>query len=228
MVKCTHLLEDRIYLISGKSIEGLEIFRKASEKRKMKSNIKEYLVGICSIFHIEIDKDEFHIVLRMKSRKMFKSFYIEKFKGRVKESFFIPESTYIFGRQMSNLQVSFVKHYNWKNNRKGVIIDGRYRRYLIESPDEMEEVIERLKRGTNRISNLKGKIGTKSRKHNQEDGLLILERFSQALKYSCIDGIKIDLRGCFSRSVKTSLIPEFHLQKIKNFRRNHPCGPNYN
>jgi hypothetical protein len=48
---------------------------------------------------------------------------------------------------MSNLLVSFVKTYNWKYKRKGVLFDGRYRRHIIESEKELTAMNVLLKSG---------------------------------------------------------------------------------
>ena len=59
----------------------------------------------------------------------------------------IPESTYIFSCQMSNLHVSLVKKVNHHFGRKGTLMAGRFRRYLLQNPEEVLSSIEKIKKG---------------------------------------------------------------------------------
>ena len=234
MRKCQHLIENRIYLISTKSVEGIKAFKNHSEKRKIKGAINKYLGVICNVMQINISDSEIHLLIQLRDRKPLENFFKEKHKDKVKEDFFIPKSTYIFGRQMSNLLVSFVKYYNIKHKRKGILIDGRYRRHIIESERELQQISTLLKSGNIRIKGESINFSDLKTKDHVDKVLRGIDKVDidnkepNLFSYYSFNGSQIDLRGCFILPIKRSLRTQFLSQLIKSFRINHPCGPNYN
>ena len=64
---------------------------------------------------------------------------------------------------MANLQVSLVKHYNKIMGRSGTLMAGRFKRRLISSEEEVENLAGELKRGENdhRYEGFWAEMGTK-------------------------------------------------------------------
>jgi hypothetical protein len=107
----------------------------------------EYYLGpICKIMAFSMKGHEFRLVLKLADRETFESYY-EKEKKR-KDSFLLtPESTYIFSQEMSNLQVSLVKHFNHKFNRSGTLMAGRFKRKEIMDSTEVMDLVRDLNKG---------------------------------------------------------------------------------
>jgi hypothetical protein len=99
--------------------------------------MEKYLGPICEILAYSLYDHEFQLVVHLKPRYVFEYHFKDKNKDFDVSKFGIPETTYIFSQAMANLQVSFVKHFNWLFKRTGALVAGRFRRNLIENREEL-------------------------------------------------------------------------------------------
>jgi hypothetical protein len=145
-MKTKHLFEGHVYLISNHSVARNPMFSSEKLKEYFKERMEKYLSPITDIIAYNLNQHEFQILVRLKERKAFEEYYCENHKEKKKGD--VPESTYIFSQTMSNLQVSFVKHFNFVYHRTGALVASRFNRQLIKSDEEMRFWIERLNKGT--------------------------------------------------------------------------------
>ena len=143
-----HLHEEEIYLISNHAVARNSIFHKLEIRDRFRDKMHEYLDPVSDVLAYNIKGHEFRILLRLKKREDFEKFYLNKY-GENNGIEYIPVSTYIFSQQMSNLQVSLVKHFNNKFNRSGALMAGRFKRELISSEEEVKVLVHELESGQN-------------------------------------------------------------------------------
>jgi hypothetical protein len=146
MKKQTQLKEEHVYLISNHSVAMNPMFDSEDLQHFFQNKMKKYLLPICDIMAYCLNAHEFQILVKTKSRQDFLNYFIAKKKGKVLEED-VPESTYIFSQAMANLQVSFVKHFNYINNRSGALIARRFNRVQINTEEEKKSWIHRLNAG---------------------------------------------------------------------------------
>ncbi|MEL6988020.1 MAG: hypothetical protein AAGK97_09325, partial [Bacteroidota bacterium] len=79
---------------------------------------------------------------KLKSREEIESYYRKKYTKLYADSEFIPETTYIFAQAMANMQSGYAKYFNYKYDRDGGLMKGRYFRSLIESDEILDQCIE--------------------------------------------------------------------------------------
>ena len=144
--KTTHLFEDNVYLISNHSVARNPMFSNVLMQKYFIEKMEKYLFPISEVISHSLLDNEFQILVRLRSREHFEEHFISKRKDEIQQSE-IPESTYIFSQAMANLQVSFVKHFNYTYERSGTLVAGRYERKLVETEKEMKEWIEKLNAG---------------------------------------------------------------------------------
>jgi hypothetical protein len=81
--------------------------------------------------------------VKLKKREDFENYFERKNEGN--PGFLeCPQSTYIFSRAMSNLQVSLVKKFNRKYSRRGTLMAGRFQRELITCKQRVIDIIQAL------------------------------------------------------------------------------------
>lgn len=209
-----HLFEEHIYLISNHSVARNPMFATEELQTYFIKKMEHHLNPISEIIAYNLNDNEFQILVKLRERGDFVEHFLGKKNNKDVSPLDIPESTYIFSQAMANLQVSFVKHFNWKFQRSGTLLAGRFSRKLIETPDEMNVLINRLNSGTKKHSfssmwrndlMTSGKILTsewlyrsvKGGKMNEVDGYL--------------DGRKPNLVSCFKS------LPPYRLYSTKNY-----------
>lgn len=139
-----HLFEEGYYLIGNKAVAKSFMFGDENDCKLFQSKIDKYLSPLCDILAYGFLKDEFQLVVRLKSRSVFEDYFLSKFEIDVSSGDIIPESTYIFAQAMANLQSGYAKYFNYKNKRDGGLMKGRYFRELIESEAELGSKIEEV------------------------------------------------------------------------------------
>ncbi len=148
-MKTIHLFEDHIYLISNHSVARNPMFSSPSMQNYFKMKMEKYLLPISDIIAYNFNDNEFQILVKLKKRDDFCSHYLLSQKNVIPETE-IPETTYIFSQAMGNLQVSFVKHFNFKHKRSGTLVASRFGRKLVETENEMDDLVEKLNKGIER------------------------------------------------------------------------------
>jgi hypothetical protein len=143
-MKTKHLFEDQIYLIGNHSCARNPLFATEKMQDYFKNKMEKYLSPLCDIMAYNLNDNEFQIVVKLNERKAFEEHFLSKKKNKDKE---VPETTYIFSQAMANLQVSFVKHFNFVFNRSGGLIARRFHRHLIESEEELHSWVTKLNNG---------------------------------------------------------------------------------
>ena len=136
-----HLFEDSYYLVGNKAVAKCFMFRDERDCSRFKLKIDYHLKSLCDVLAYGFLKDEFQLVVRLKSRKVFEEYYKQKYDYKPDEGQVIPETTYIFAQAMSNLQSGYVKFFNYKYERDGGLMCGRYFRRLIRSEKELDSII---------------------------------------------------------------------------------------
>lgn len=139
-MKTKHLFEDAYYLISNKAVAKCFMFRDEIDCERIKTNIDKHLSPIIDVLAFGFTHDAFQLIVKLKSRKIIETYYRSKYGERMEVDNFIPESTYIFAQAMANMQSGYVKYFNFKYERDGGLMKGRYDRRLIESVDELEKL----------------------------------------------------------------------------------------
>ena len=146
-MKTDHLFDDHIYLISNHAVARNPIFCDEKVIAHFKKSMQKYLSPICNIINYCLQDNEFQLLVKLKSRAEFEQFYNEHKRKKSTREMDVPESTYIFSQEMSNMQVSLVKHVNKRFGRTGGLMAGRFRRQLVESADELQSISKMLSRG---------------------------------------------------------------------------------
>lgn len=132
-MKTRHLFSDRIYVISNSAEAKNCLFRKKEDYRLFQEKINKYLSPICDILAYNLNIDEYVLLIKLKSRESFETFYSEKKGEGIIAGDLIPPTSYIFSQQMANFQSGYVKHYNNKYERSGSLFCSRFARQLVES-----------------------------------------------------------------------------------------------
>ncbi len=136
-----HLFENGYYHISNKAVAKCFLFKNEEDCNRIKMRIEKTLSPICDILAFGFSHDEFQMVVKLKSRKTFETYYLNKYEQDVGFEKKIPETTYLFANAMSNLQSGYAKWFNHKYKRDGGLMKGRYLRRLIESREDLAETI---------------------------------------------------------------------------------------
>lgn len=152
MQKTVHLFEEQIYHLSNHSVALNPMFADKSMQGYFLSKMEKYLTPVCSVLASCLNDNEFQLVVRLKTRKVLETYYVKKNSKKYASDGVIPESTYIFSQAMSNLQVSFVKHFNYTYKRSGTLMASRFSRKLIETEEELMDWKELLNHGIKKHS----------------------------------------------------------------------------
>ena len=222
-----HLFEEHVYLISNHSVARNPMFSNTSMQHYFIKKMEYYLLSICDILAYSLNDNEFQILIRTKSREDIADHFCTKNKKKLSSDADIPESTYIFSQAMANLQVSFVKHFNWKYERSGTLMAGRFERKLIESVSEMKDLILKLNQGVkkhhywglwlNDLMKSKEVMTSEWLYEMREKSLLVQEQ-------GYLNGEIIDLASCFKN------LPPYRLPNSKSYWINkiyQLFGPNF-
>ena len=210
-METTHLFEDAYYLVGNKSVAKCFMFKDENDCQRFKTKIDYHLKPLCDVIGFGLLKDEFQLLVKLKSREVFEDYFVKRYEYRPESGNVIPETTYIFAQAMSNLQSGYAKYFNYKYERDGGLMCGRYFRELVESEEHLDELIcsmhklqEQTKR--NRIWTFRRKeVGfrldklTKTVKRSSYMCYILRKRGSAAdAELQCFrHRDEIFLRGCF-------------------------------
>ncbi len=147
MSKTTHLFEEKVYLISNHAVALNPMFIDESMQKYFLEKMKIYLEPICNVLAYSLEDHEYQLLVKLKKKEDFVALYLEKNRNFLEEQDEVPPSTYIFSQSMANMQVSFVKHFNFINDRSGTLMASRFSRKLVETPEEMNRWKEKLNEG---------------------------------------------------------------------------------
>lgn len=146
-LKTSHFFEENVYLLSNHSVALNPMFAEPEAQNFFLIAMRKYLEPVCHIIAHCLNDNEFQLLVKLKCRAAFEEHFKEKNKDALDDEDYIPETTYIFSQSMANLQVSFVKWFNFRYKRSGSLMAGRFIRKLIESEEEMLEWKDRLNEG---------------------------------------------------------------------------------
>lgn len=140
-MKTIHLFEDGIYHIGNKAVAKCFLFGDEKDCIRFKEGIDHHLGALCDVLAYGFGKDEFRLAVKLKSRDEIESYYRKKYSKLYAESDFIPETTYIFAQAMANMQSGYAKYFNYRYDRDGGLMKGRYSRTLLESEEKLDQCI---------------------------------------------------------------------------------------
>ena len=143
-MKTQHLFEEGYYLIRNKSVAKCFLFKDEYDCNRFKEKIDICLSPLCDVLAYGFLQDEFQMVVRLKSREVFEAYFQEKYEKVIDRVEVIPETTYIFAQAMSNLQSGYAKWFNYKYERDGGLMAGRYMRELVENEKDLDTLIEEI------------------------------------------------------------------------------------
>ena len=241
-MKCRHIFENRIYLISNRAVAGNALFTSVKEQAEFLAKVEQYLSPICDVLAYSMHDDQFQLLIETKSRRNFTNFFKRTHKGKTNEEFFLPLSTHIFSRQMSNLQVSMAKKFNLRNERSGALFATRFERILVEDEIEAGEWAKKLndqkryfataKRWANRIVGESGKlleaVGS-SMIFDLKFGGVVQDRNVGDAGDQGLGSLVINNLGAyFTGHLKVDHIDPIFRKMMLEHRIKFPCGPNYN
>lgn len=234
-MKCRHIFEKRIYLISNKAVAGNCLFLNPKEQVDFMEKVVQYLDPICNILAHALHDDQFQLLIETKSRRSFTKLYRDNHRGKTNEEMFIPMSTHIFSRQMSNLQVSVAKKFNFRHERSGALFAARFERILVEDELELQHWLAALRNKKRLFKNAKKWVNQIRGESDEGVDCLFstkgyLWRISGGTSINV--GVPEGQQNNLGASFNSMLIPD-HLhptmrKRMLDFRRKHPCGPNYN
>lgn len=227
-MKVNYVFEEQYYLISNKTVPRTPLFTKDKMNAYFLTKVDFYLSEVAEVCKYVLLDDEFHLLIKTKDRKTFIDFYRRKYKDYSTDDFFIKKSCYIFSQQMSNLQVSIVKYANHNFGRSGTMMDGRYRKVLITSKEELDEIETFLasqkkmdKRRKRWRHKEKSKVKHSLLKSSVEMyGVGSEGRVHPWLLFSFRHLNEDELRGYFLKRMKIYLIPPKYRDLIKILRFN--------
>ena len=220
MEKTTHLFENNVYYISNKSVALNGMFVDSSMQLYFIEKMEYYLSPICKLVAYDLSDNSFQILVNLKDRKSFEAHFLSKNRKKKKKEIAIldiPDSTYIFSQAMANLQVSFVKHFNYTFQRSGTLMASRYFRQLVENEEEMQSWIQKLNNGT-KVTGYSAKWMHQMQKSSLEvNSRWLYEKVERAVvrvhELYCVAD-KIDLVSVFNN------LPPKALSSSKNFYTN--------
>lgn len=152
MKKIQHLFEGGIYLVSNHAVANNRMFDNEELQTFFHSRMEKHLSPVCDILAYCLHDDEFQILVKLKSKERIGKYFLSKKRNRELDLTEAPDETYVFSQAMANLQVSFVKYYNFVYKRSGALMAGRFVRNLIESEKEMNSWVVKLNQGIKRHS----------------------------------------------------------------------------
>ncbi len=229
-MKVKHIFGGHVYLISSYGVARNPIFKDSDDLEFFTKNIKKYLGEICDIHAYNHRINEFQYLIKVKERPILEAFFRKKQalqkkgKSNVAHDIYdpkaevIPDSYLIFSQEVSNCLNSVVKRFNAKHNRRGGLFAGRYSKYLVESEEEMLDLIDRLNAMEALIFfeedwKVEDEV-VMGNKNGECSSLKYYQEGAQAVKHSLLGNfiryIKEDLRGSFiSLPPKSIKSPKF-------------------
>lgn len=143
---------EKFYLVSNHAVAINPLFKDKYYCVRFLHKLKFYLSPLCEILSYSFSNHEFQLMVRLKSRESFESYFKNKYPKKIKKGVSIPKETYIFSQAMANLQSSMAIHFNRKEGRTGALFARRFSKTLIERAEEFEKWMERMKGMKNFLS----------------------------------------------------------------------------
>ena len=91
--------------------------------------------SILEIISFDFTNDQYQILVNLKGRNSFISFYQMKHSDGDFTEDEIPESIYILSQEMANIQSGYAKWYNHKYKRFGLVFGRRHTKILIQTEE---------------------------------------------------------------------------------------------
>lgn len=234
-MKVDHVFGGHIYLISSFGVARNPLFKEQVDIEFFKNNIEKYLGEICDIYAYAHEHNQFQYLVKIKERPILEKFYLSKQSVKTKnpshklyslDSLTPPDSYLIFSQEVSNCLNSYAKKFNFKYKRKGSLFGDRYSKYLVESEEEMEALIQKLNdleelvvfsshwqvRTKVEFRNKSGECSSKVYYENSSIGSLQMP----FKNFSC--WIQNYMRGCFDVLPPVSIKCPKYLDKYQNFK----------
>ena len=145
MQDADHFFEGHVYLISNFSVAKNPLFSNRYYKDRFIYKLKFYLEDLVDIIHYAIDNDQYQILIRLRSRRVFIEFYRRKYRDIEIPDFYIPPSTIILSQCIANLQSSAAIHFNRRERRCGALFARRFRKRLVEGVKDIRDIISAMK-----------------------------------------------------------------------------------
>ncbi len=225
-MKTKHLFADGIYHIGNKAVAKCFLFADEKDCIRFQTNIDHHLGPLCDVLAYSFSEDEFQLVVKLKDRKTIENYFKEKYAKFYQDEKFIPETTYIFAQAMANMQSGYAKYFNYRYDRDGGLMKGRYFRHLIESEEELNNLVKKVH--AFHAQSKRSRIWTFRRK---EEGFNLEFKVSARVRSSlrsyeearitsgigCFKSLhQIDLRGRFSNLPPKRLEHKKTSEKIRN------------
>ncbi len=140
-----YIMNGNCYIISSFADPNNPLFTTEEEIEDFKTRVKKQLGPLCDILGYAFHTDHFQILVIIKNRESFVEFYNEKYGTDLKDEQ-IMESNYIFSQQIANLLSGFAKKFNFIHKRYGALFGRRFTKMLVETEEEMEMWVEKMKK----------------------------------------------------------------------------------
>ncbi len=232
MERCRHFIEREIYLVSNSAVSGNDLFVEKADQLDFEGKLDRFLSPVCNVLGFKLERNRFDLIVELKSRSTFIRFFRNKKQDESSEDLFIPCSSHIFSRQMSNLQVSVAKSTNKKYGRNGALFGARFERFKIENGEDLRHLIEEFKQSGSKPTGSEEWI--EQIKRPFVSSISSVKEYVQRIEMESVGNTGVEgeiinnLGGYLSSTSKTDLIPRNLRKMMQSFRRKHPCGPNFN
>jgi hypothetical protein len=117
------------------------------EVQNFKERIQKKLHGLVDIMAWSFRTDQYQILVYLKDRESFETFYRDKHKRPEMKSSEIPESYLILSQEMANIMSGYAKWFNYRHKRFGSLFGRRYTKIYLESEEEVKDAISALNSG---------------------------------------------------------------------------------
>lgn len=130
------------YVLTNFAAANNPVFMDESEVNNFKQRVNEKISALCEILGFNFHADQYQIIVAIKNRETFISYYKEKMEDPEMEEWDIPASTYILSQEMANIQSGYAKWFNFRHGRFGGVFGRRYTKILIRDEQELKEWVK--------------------------------------------------------------------------------------
>lgn len=141
-MKKKYVYNELVYVFTNFSVATNPLFIDQDDIEGMKFRLEKYITPLCEVVGYKFTQHEFQIMVRLKDRETFESFYIQKMQEKGRDFEVIPESTEILSQEMANTESGYALYFNYKYDRKGALFARRFTKILIESEEEFDQWLE--------------------------------------------------------------------------------------
>ena len=132
------------YVLTNFAAANNPVFMDESEVNNFKQRVNEKITALCEILGFNFHVDQYQIIVALKDRETFVSFYKNKMEDPEMDELEVPASTYILSQEMANIQSGYAKWFNFKHQRYGGVFGRRYTKILIKDEGELEEWVKEI------------------------------------------------------------------------------------